>query len=84
MYNSSSRQFIKGGEGEKEEVHGCVNGQEECRGAEEYKISRIYRNSLAAPLFSLVATATRASSRPMPDSRTDESGKTPVRGSRSA
>ena len=42
----------------------------------------IYRNSLAAPLFSLVATATRASRRPMPEVRA-ESGYMLDRGSRS-
>jgi hypothetical protein len=52
--------------------------------AQKIQNNSIYRYSVAAPLFSLVATATRASSRPMPDSRADESEKTPVRGSRSA
>lgn len=33
----------------------------------------IYRNSFAAPLFSLVATATRASKRPMPVFRAGDS-----------
>ena len=41
----------------------------------------IYKNNFAAPLFSLVATATKASRRPMPESRADESLKTLVRGS---
>jgi hypothetical protein len=41
--------------------------------AQKIQNNSIYRNSVAAPLFSLVATATRASSRPMPDSRADES-----------
>ena len=46
-------------------------------------VQTIYRNSLAAPLFSLVATATRASRRPIPEFRAGESGKTSDRGSRS-
>lgn len=44
----------------------------------------IYRNNFAAPLFSLVATATRASSRPIPESRAEESEKPSDRGSCSA
>lgn len=46
-------------------------------------VQTIYRNSLAAPLFSLVATATRASRRPMPEFRAGEPEKTSGLGSRS-